>query len=210
MKEKRMIGLVVILLSAAIIQTWQTWQPWQSGSGAQRVWAVKSAAVATAEMTDLSNLDQLKEAFQRDRGAVRLVALLSPICPACRSGFSDMQKVLKAIPDDRLKVYIVWLPMFPGDSRKWAQTRSDEFSDKRIRYYWDGERISGKSWQKVLGTKKEAWDVYLLYGADSQWEKESVTPDFWMHQLGGLTHAPQLDEAAFTAKAKELLSNVKR
>ena len=121
-----------------------------------------------------------------------------------------MQKVLKAITDDRLKAYIVWLPMFPGDSRKWAQTRSDEFSDKRLSYYWDGEKCSGKEWQKLLGTKREAWDVYLLYGASSQWGKEIAKPDFWMHQLGGVTHAPQLDEKAFEAKVKELLSQTKR
>lgn len=200
MKEKRLIGGLVIILSVAFLLI-------QSGSGVQRVLATEPAS---AEMTDLTNWDQLKEVFQRDRGTVRLVALLSPICPACRSGFTDMQKVLKAIPDDRLKVYIVWLPMFPGDSRKWAQTRSDEFSDKRVRYYWDGEKLSGKGWQKVLGTKREAWDVYLLYGAESQWDKEPTTPDFWMHQLGGGTQAPTLDEETFEAKAKELLSKLKR
>lgn len=121
-----------------------------------------------------------------------------------------MQKLLKNILDDRLKVYIVWLPMFPSDSREWAKTRSSEFSDKRLSYYWDGDKLAGKEWQKVLSTKREAWDVYLLYGAGSQWEKEPAAPDFWMHQLGGVTNAPTLDEGAFEAKAKELLSKVKR
>jgi hypothetical protein len=31
-----------------------------------------------------------------------------------------------------------------------------------------------------------------------------------MHQLGGITTAPRLDEEVFEAKAKELLSKVKR
>ncbi len=201
MKEKLIIGRVALILSIALLLA-------QSGSGARRAWA--TAPAPAAEMTDLNNLDQLKEAFQRDRGSVRLVALLSPVCPACRSGFADMQKALKAIPDDRLRAYIVWLPMFPGDSRKWAQIRSDEFSDKRVSYYWDGEKLAGKGWQKTLGVKREAWDVYLLYGAESQWDKEPPAPDFWMHQLGGLTHAPWLDEEKFEAKAKELLGRLKR
>lgn len=121
-----------------------------------------------------------------------------------------MQKVLKAIPAERLRAYIIWLPMFPGDSRKWAQTRADEFSDKRLSYYWDGDRLTGNQWQKLLGTKREAWDVYFLYSAASQWDKEPSVPDFWMHQLGGVTNAPRLDEAVFEAKAKELLSQAKR
>ena len=32
-----------------------------------------------AAMTDLNNLDQLKQAFERDRGKVRIVSLLSPV-----------------------------------------------------------------------------------------------------------------------------------
>jgi len=121
-----------------------------------------------------------------------------------------MQKLLKNIPDERLRVYIIWLPMFPNDSKGWAKVRSDEFSDKRVSYYWDSERLTGKEWQKVLGTKPVAWDVYLLYGAESQWDIQPAMPDFWMHQLSGVTAAPQLDEAVFEAKAKELLGKLKR
>ncbi len=201
MKRNQMIiGCVAVIVSIAFLLV-----PGESG-----VRTARALEPGPTEMMDLNNLDQLKESFQRDRGAVRLVTLLSPVCPACRSGFSDMQKVLKAIPDERLRVYIIWLPMFPGDSRKWAQTRSDEFSDKRVSYYWDGEKIAGKAWQKTLGTKREAWDVYLLYGAGSQWDKEPATPDFWMHQLNGVTTAPRLDEEAFQAKTKELVNKIER
>jgi len=34
---------------------------------------------AAPEVTDLSSLESLKQAFERDRGKVRLVALLSPV-----------------------------------------------------------------------------------------------------------------------------------
>jgi hypothetical protein len=37
------------------------------------------ATAPAAGVNDLKNLDQLKEAFQRDRGMVRLVSLLSPV-----------------------------------------------------------------------------------------------------------------------------------
>jgi hypothetical protein len=118
--------------------------------------------------------------------------------------------VLKDNPDDRLRAHIIWLPMFPGDSRGWAKTRSDEFNDRRLSYYWDGDKLTGQQWQKVLGTSREAWDVYLLYSAQSKWDKEPPSPDFWMHQLRGVTTAPGWDAAAFEAKAKELLNQVKK
>lgn len=160
-------------------------------------------------MKDLSSTQELKERFQQDSGKVRLIALLSPVCPACRRGFADMQSVLKDIPDNRLRVHIVWLPMFPGDSRSWAQTRSDEFKDDRLSYYWDGGRVTGEDWSKTLGIDGRAWDVYLLYGSGSQWEGAAPAPSFWMHQLGGVTKAPRLNKEEFNTKVKELLASVK-
>jgi hypothetical protein len=68
MKQKLMIigcaaMVLYILLSCS-----------QSGG----VWTVLATAPGT-NVNDLKSLDQLKEAFQRDRGTVRLVSLLSPV-----------------------------------------------------------------------------------------------------------------------------------
>lgn len=160
-------------------------------------------------MQDLSSTDQFKQRLQQDSGKVKLIALLSPICPYCRRGFADMQSVLKNVPDDRLRAYIVWLPMFPGDSRSWAQTRSNEFSDPRLSYYWDGGRLTGEDWGKALGIDRTAWDVYFLYGSNAEWNKGTPVPAFWMHQLGGVTKAPMLNKSDFETKLKELLSSSK-
>lgn len=160
-------------------------------------------------MQDLSSTEQLKQQFQQDSGKVRLVALVSPVCPECRRGFADMQYVLKEIPDNRLRAYIVWLPMFASDSRSWAQTRSDEFKDDRLSYYWDGGKLTGEEWSKTLGINRTAWDVYFLYGSGSQWDGAAPAPSFWMHQLGGVTKAPHLNKEEFKNKVKELLDTVK-
>lgn len=127
----------------------------------------------------------------------------------CRRGFSDMQSVLKDVPDNRLRAYIVWLPMFPGDNREWAQTRSNEFNDGRLTYYWDKDRLTGQEWRKVLKIDRNAWDIYFLYGSISQWDKEIPQPAFWMHQMGGLSAAPKLNKDDFEAKVKELLAAAK-
>jgi hypothetical protein len=121
-----------------------------------------------------------------------------------------MQKVLKRVSDDQLRAYIVWLPMFPGDSKNWAKTRSGEFTDQRLTYYWDDNRLTGQQWQKVLGISETAWDVYFLYGANARWDKEPPAPDFWMHQLQGTINAPRLNQPAFEAKLKQLVNQMKR
>ena len=90
-------------------------------------------------------------------------------------------------------------------SRASAKTRSSEFSDKRLSYYWDGNRLTGQQWQKVLGTARTAWDIYLLYGADREWGKEPAAPDFWMHQLGGVSEDKYLDPDVFAAQANAAL-----
>ena len=68
MKRKLMIiGQVAIVLLIALSLV--------GGDGNAR----PAPTTAPAEVVDIKNLNQLKEAFQRDQGAVRLVSLLSPV-----------------------------------------------------------------------------------------------------------------------------------
>jgi hypothetical protein len=49
-----------------------------------------------------------------------------------------------------------------------------------------------------------------MLGKGIRINKEPAAPDFWMHQLSSLTHAPMLETDTFKAKTKELLGKVKR
>ena len=128
----------------------------------------------------------------------------------CRWGFSNIVKSLKAVTDDRIRAYIVWLPILGGDFNGEARKLSISFPDKRVIYYLDPKSQTGLQWERVLKTERLlAWDVYLLYGPDAQWNEEPEQPAFWMHQLGGLTKAPVLNEATFTARLKGMLDEMK-
>jgi len=120
-----------------------------------------------------------------------------------------MVKALKSVPDDKVRAYIVWLPIYGGDFEGEAHKLSNRFPDKRVSYYLDPKSETGKAWQPILQTPFMAWDVYLLYAPDAQWEKQPVTPDFWMHQLGLVNGAPRLDEEVFTARLKAMVDNLK-
>jgi hypothetical protein len=121
-----------------------------------------------------------------------------------------MVKTLKSVTDDRVRAYIVWLPIFGGDFKGEARKLSNGFRDKRVSYFLDPESSTGKQWERVLKTNRSvAWDVYLLYGAGASWEDDPPPPNFWMHQLGGVTDAPRLDETTFTAKLKAMLDEMK-
>lgn len=127
----------------------------------------------------------------------------------CRWGFSKVQKVLKDVPDERVRVYVIWDPIFGGKFDSEAKRLSSRFPDKRVCYYKDPDSLAGKLWERVLKTEREiAWDVYLLFGIESRWENDPPRPEYWMHQLDGVTSAPRLDEAKFTRELKALLDKL--
>lgn len=57
-------------------------------------------------------------------------------------------------------------------------------NDARLFHGWDRTRSTGEAFSRMLGLKGTAWDVYLVYGPDAQWEGElPPAPLVWMHQL---------------------------
>lgn len=123
-----------------------------------------------------------------------------------------MQTVLRNISDRRLKAYIVWLPALPTDNRNWAVKRTKEFSDPRVRYFWDGEQLTGQIWRGVLGLEGPlSWDTYFLYGGKVHWSTQPSLPDFWMHQLSYEKDRREnlLDTPTFEREARELLEQLK-
>jgi hypothetical protein len=96
-------------------------------------------------------------------------------------------QVLQKINSHRLKIYVVWTPVLPGDSRKAAAQAVREVADGRAMHFWDEERILGKQFGKLLplpGGKKFAWDIYLVYDTKTKWNAAPPSPASWMHQLG--------------------------
>lgn len=122
-----------------------------------------------------------------------------------------MQTVLNNIKDERIKAYFIWLPVIRTDDRASAVERSKEFTDPRLLQFWDGEQVTGIAWDKTLHTGQLTWDVYLIYGAGTKWQNgDPPIPDFWMHQLGGVEHAPRFDPGAFESKVREFLNRMKK
>jgi hypothetical protein len=123
-----------------------------------------------------------------------------------------MQTVLKNISNERLKAYIIWLPVLPTDNRNWAVKRTTEFLDRRVRYFWDGDQLTGKIWLPVLGLEGSlSWDTYFLYDHQVYWTDQPTVPSFWMHQLSYEKSRQELllDVPAFERKTRELLEQIK-
>jgi len=128
----------------------------------------------------------------------------------CRWGFSGIVKTLENVTDNRVRAYVIWLPIFGGDFKGEQRNLSRSFSDKRVSYFSDSMMLSGKQWEQILKTERViAWDVYMLYGPDAKWGESPPMPEYWMHQLGGVTKAPAYKEEVFRAKLKDMLQEIK-
>lgn len=56
-------------------------------------------------------------------------------------------------------------------------------TDERVMHYWDGEGELVKGFAPVLAVP-QAWDVYLLYDQNAEWNDTPPKPGFWQEQLG--------------------------
>lgn len=121
-----------------------------------------------------------------------------------------MQQVMNYFPDKQLHLFVIWLPAISTDTRNDALERSNQFSEGRVSYYWDPEKLTGKAWDSVLGLGISVWDVYLLYNSNLNWNTDLPPPIFWMHQLQGIEKGPYLDRDEFKEKVQELLARLSR
>ena len=128
----------------------------------------------------------------------------------CRWGFSNIITTLNSVTDERVRAYIVWLPIYEGRFKGEAQKLSNSYRNPRVSYVLDERSETATEWQSVLGTPSVAWDVYMLFGPDSKWETRPPQPAFWMHQLSGVSSAPRLDEKVFTSKLMAMVHDMKQ
>ena len=139
-----------------------------------------SAPAATAQT---SVLERLKDQFNQDRGALRLIVLVSPTCPACTSGAEWIQEyVMKRNPKLNLRVYAVWYEMYPGDSPKAFPKARTFLPDRRVMHYWDQPKDVGKWFVKALPSDYKGeiqWDAYYLYKTDAVWEDQPSSLLVW-------------------------------
>jgi hypothetical protein len=173
-------------------------------------WAALAApAIASpAPFTTLNSSDgPFHAAFNRDRGDVRVVELVSPTCPICLDGVSKVQHALFAdVPSEHLVGFVVWVPMLGGKASDVPDATTLQ-SDARVTHYWDGSNDLGAKYARILPVAGgPAWDVYMLYAPGIVWSgADPPKPSFWMHQLP-ITNAPYLDATVFADRARQMLA----
>lgn len=157
---------------------------------------------------------QLRDDFNRAKGAVRLVFVVDPICPGCLRGLDDMNKdLLSQTKDERLKTFVVHVPVI-GAKAKDVMPGAQLLQNPYVRNYWNESGEFGRALAKAVQLKNDkeavyAWDVWLLCGPDAEWVGTSPPqPKLLMHQLWKLegTRFPKLDSKVFAREARTLVA----
>ncbi len=83
------------------------------------------------------------------------------------------EKVLKEYPEEEIEVYAVWFNMVATDRKdKW---NPELLNDKRVKHYWDEDRVLGKWITKNFKDGKHLgpidWDSFYLFDKDGKWNE---------------------------------------
>lgn len=121
-----------------------------------------------------------------------------------------MQTVLDRLPGKDVEVYSVWVPILRSDGEFAVGRATKELPDRRVTHYWDADGTLVKGFSPVLGLGgRPAWDVYLLYDQNAEWNDVPPKPVFWQEQLG-ISDETALNADKLTAEIDRLLIVARR
>jgi hypothetical protein len=92
--------------------------------------------------------------------------------------------MLASAGDVDIRVLMVWIPMLSNDTDAAARAAATLYDDPRIAHFYDAGQHAGRAIADLLGGEgATAWDVYLMYGRHTTWERKPPHPYSWAHQL---------------------------
>lgn len=133
----------------------------------------------------LGSMDDLKSSFNNGKGKIKFVAILSSTCGWCLQGAQAVQQtVIEQMMKKDINVIIVWTNMLKTDDKESAFQAASMFKDPSIVQYFDEENKFGEIVGRRLSPKGEkAWDIYMFFDKDDQWNNSIPRPFDYAHQL---------------------------
>jgi len=146
----------------------------------------------------LTKIDELKDAFNKQTGKVKFVAILSSTCGWCLQGAQAVQQtVIEQMNKKDIDVIIVWTNMLKSDDKDNAYKAASMFKDPSIVQYFDAENKFGDMVARRLNPKGEkAWDIYMFFDKEDQWSNSLPRPFDYAHQLSESIH-PWADQTKY-------------
>lgn len=146
----------------------------------------------------ISRVDEIKNAFNRQNGKTKFVAILSSTCGWCLQGAQSVQKaVIEKMKDKNISVIIVWTNMLKADDQSSASRAASLFRDPSIIQFFDSENKFGDLVAQRLNPKGvKAWDIYMFFDQEADWGQNLPKPFEYAHQLNLAIH-PWADDSKY-------------
>lgn len=114
--------------------------------------------------------------------------------------------LLETIPDDRLRVYVVWGPMLGEEKAEDAKLATAYIPDPRATHFWTPAHVLAEAMKGPLGlAENRAWDTYQVFTPDAHWGETPPTPVYFMHVGKSLPDDLRLNGETLARKVRELL-----
>jgi len=152
-----------------------------------RVWLATAGATPDGQplLVELRDLDSLKADFNREAGKMRVIISLSPSCPYCLKGATEIERILAKSREHQLVVFNVWQPILPTDWGKPGTGALHRLSDVRVWQFWDADRLVARAVEQSSSGRELQpsccfqhgiwWDFIAVYPRGKQWD--SVLPE---------------------------------
>ncbi len=175
--------------------------------------ALVATSLAAAEPTliDVDTVRTAQDAFQKARGDVRILAIVSPTSVFGVDSVRALESDVASIPAGAaLQVFVIWTPTNGGDDLAVARARSAEVVEgDRTTFFWDRRRQVAHFLQGTFELPGLAEGMFLLYDRGADWKvDEPPLPTFWMQRNDRLgRRAPSFDAKTFATRVRELLGS---
>jgi mercuric ion transport protein len=146
----------------------------------------------------ISNVAEIQKVFNQQTGKTKFVTILSSTCGWCLQGAESIQKtVLEKVKDKNISVIIIWTNMLKTDDKSSAYKAASLFKDPNIIQFFDADNKFGDVVAQRLNPQgKKAWDIYMFFDMDTQWNKDFPRPFEYVHQLSSSIH-PWVDKTKY-------------
>lgn len=121
------------------------------------------------------------EEFNQASGSIRIVGIFSPTCGHCLGACADLQQYLEEHPEADIRVFLLWSPFMGFDTEVTARRSTRYLSDSRVTHFWDVWRFGSRGFAMLFDIPLlEAWDMYVIYTGDSEWNEMPPPARLWL------------------------------
>ncbi len=131
------------------------------------------------------NLEVLRQAFNQNVHAPRLVALIPPSCAEMRLALREAQREVEDLEyGSEIQWFVIWQEELPGDDFHAARQACREVAEMNALFYHDSEWLATRNLAYGTVLSGQLKRAFLFYPPGVLWGERPPEPSAWVHDMG--------------------------